>query len=152
MNLHTHFNQATMKAISFSFKLVLCTILIGLSTISCDKDDEPDVYYVKYKMESSTPYTGGELSVVFTSDKGNDEQVLINPNTSWETTIGPVEKGFTAEIYIVNRKGTEAMQIYSEIDVSKNGSPFAIKAYEGQVTPRVNRSTLSTGTKYTIDF
>ncbi len=115
-----------------SILIVSCGVVAGLS--SCLEDDDfptqNNYYYVKYEASVSAPYQLNRVSV--TTDKGSASYNGVGG--SWTGTYGPVSKGFKAKI------STSSYVAKTQISVSKNNGPFAIKA-----TGRM-------GASYTIDF
>jgi hypothetical protein len=120
--------------------ILVLTLLIGLSITSCDKDDESnpaDEYYVKYEVNSSTIYFGGKLDLTIRTEENEVLTLVINQRTLHETVIGPVEKGFNALMRVRAQGSTyEKLKQYTNIYVSKNGSPFALKKSDGSDEPR----------------
>lgn len=116
------------------------TLLIGLFTISCNNDDEPspsDEYYVKYEVNSSTIYLGGKLDLTIRTEKNEDLTLVINQRTLHETIIGPVSKGFNASMSVMAQGNTfDKLKLYTNIYVSKNGSPFSLKKSDSSDEPR----------------
>ena len=127
------------------------TLLIGSSMISCEKDDETnttDEYYVKYEVNSTTIYSGGKLDLTIRTEENEDLTLVINQRALHETIIGPVEKGFNASMDVMAQGNTyDKLKLYTNIYVSKNGSPFALKKSDGSDEPR-DFVQLS----YTIDY
>jgi hypothetical protein len=106
-----------------------------------------DEYYVKYEVNSSTKYIGYKLNVIYTNDKGNNNTIIVNSG-SWEGIIGPVKKYFNAKLNVkcdTDLYGT--LKLYTQISISKNGSPFALKNVDGSEIPRS-----SVFTNYQIDY
>jgi len=120
-------------------------LIFGFICIGCENGndngndngtDDSDEYYVKYNINSSTIYSGGKLNVIISSEK-NNVNIVINQRTSWETIIGPVKKGFNATLKVTADGETyNRLTLYTQISVSKNGSPFALKKIDGSDTPR----------------
>ena len=74
--------------------------------------------------------------------------ITINQRNLWETIIGPVSKGFNASMRVKATGETyDKLKIYTNIYVSKNDSPFALKKSDGSDTPRDNVQI-----NYTIDY
>ena len=71
--------------------------------------------------------------------------LTINQNALWETIIGPVQKGFNATLKVSSQYYD--LKLYTNIYVSKNDSPFALKKIDGSDTPRD-----SVQISYTIDY
>ena len=111
-------------------KICALIMLLGFINYGCDKEDSHE-YYVKYKINSTTVNTGGELNVIINSENNKQMTLIIDQNTKWEMTIGPVSKGFNAKIRGSNRTGTSQLRIYTEIQVSEDDRPFATKAFDG---------------------
>ena len=110
---------------------------------SCKKNtatiESNDQYYVKYEVNSSTIYTGRKLEVLLRSDNNQIIKDTINARSPWEMTIGPVNRGFNANIQvneIVDNYGHLTLQ--SQISISKNSSAFALKASDNSSTPRTS--------------
>ena len=78
-------------------------------------------------------------------------ELLINQKQTWETTIGPVKKGFQANLK-VTKQGWDGqtvenhLKLYLRIEVSKNNGPFAMKQLNGSETPRATAEI-----KYTVE-
>ncbi|ATL47213.1 hypothetical protein COR50_08475 [Chitinophaga caeni] len=134
-------------------KLLLCIITCAILNISCKKESQgdslnSDEYYVKYEVNSSTIYTGGKLSVILNAENNQAFTFTINTRSAWETIIGPVKRGFKASLN-VNEIGNNYghLKLFTQISVSKNDSPFALKKINSSDTPRI-----STQIDYTIDY
>ena len=128
-------------------------VSIGITIISCEKDNnninnDSDEYYVKYKVNSTTIYSGAKLDVTINTENNQNIILLVNQDTQWETVIGPVQKGFNATLKAIATGETyNKLKLYSEIHVNKNDSPFALKEIDGSDTPRD-----SVQISYTIDY
>ena len=124
-------------ALSWMFLMTIGTINYSCDN-KCDNDIVPhDVYYVKYEVKSSTIYTGGKLDVIINTENNKDMTLIINKNALWETVIGPVQKGFNASLDVSSPTETyNKLKLYTNIYVSKNDSPFALKKSDGSDTPR----------------
>jgi len=90
-----------MKRCSFFSFLFLLAICFS----ACDKGNTEqnvaDEYYVKYEMNSSSlPYTGGTQSITINAENNKEMNFVINTGTPWETVIGPVKKGFNAQLML----------------------------------------------------
>jgi hypothetical protein len=135
---------------NFNFAKMFCMKLLRLKLIAllfltviagCTKETDPssyvaDEYYVKYKVNSSTIYSGGSLTVIFTNDK-NITTLTIPQREDWEVIVGPVSKSFEANMRVIANGNThDKLKLYTAIEVSKNGSPFALKAINGSDIPR----------------
>lgn len=127
-------------------------LAFSIINIGCNKKDAdikvPDEYYIKYEVSSNTIYYGGKLDVTINSETNKPVTITINQRTLWETLIGPVQKGFNATLNVTAIGQThDKLKLYTNIYVSKNGSPFALKKIDGSDTPRDNVSV-----NYTIDY
>ena len=126
----------------------------GMINSACTKSEkideisDSDEYYVTYQVSSSTIYYGGKLDVIISTESNNNLALIINEKQLWETIIGPVKKGFIAKLK-VNAQGNtyNHLRLYTNIYVSKNGSPFALKKTDGSDTPRD-----AVQLNYTIDY
>ena len=125
-------------------------VTIGISLPGCNKenDDDTDEYYVKYEVDSSTIYSGGKLDVTLNSETNQAMTITIDQRTLWEVVIGPVRKGFNATMNVSAIYEThDKLKLYTNIYVSKNNGPFALKNSDGSDIPR-DSVTIS----YTIDY
>jgi hypothetical protein len=126
---------------------LVCVIIvaIGLFTPGCNEKEEPDEYYVKYAVSSNTIYSQLTLYTTVNNENNVDLNYTFYAGAPWEKIIGPVQKGFNAtlEVSCVDAELLIGLEIY----VSKNDSPFAIKASDsnGQY-----RKSAQLG--YTIDY
>jgi hypothetical protein len=103
---------------------------------------------VKYKVSSTTIYSGAKLDVTINTENNQNITLIVNQGTQWETVIGPVQKGFNATLKAIATGETyNQLRLYSEIHVNKNDSPFALKEIDGSDTPRD-----SVQISYTIDY
>lgn len=124
----------------------ILTLLFGVFIVSCDKENESepednnspsDEYYVKYEVNSSTIYTGGKLDMTIRTEEDKNLTLVIDQRKLHETIIGPVEKGFVASMSVTAQGNTyDKLKLYTNIYVSKNGSPFALKKSDGSDEPR----------------
>jgi hypothetical protein len=142
-------------------KFIVFVLWLSYGNLGCNKDDTtndtttnntpqtfPDTYYVKYIVRGSTIYSGSKMNKQFTTEKNNNMSIVIDQNSTKSTTIGPVSKGFKATLSIVAIGNThDKLKLYTEIQVSKNNDPFAVKAINNSDTPR-DEVTLN----YTIDY
>lgn len=126
-------------------------VTFGILNFGCDDGNEisvSDEYYVKYEVNSSTIYSGGKLNVTLNAENNTTMTITINTRTQWEAVIGPVQKGFNATLNVSKEGAADSqLQLYTQISVSKNGSPFALKKIDGSDTPRN-----SVQINYTIDY
>lgn len=125
-------------------------ITIILLCFSCSKkiDTNNDQYYVKYQVNSTTIYYGGTLNVLLKSEDNQTKNFTINTRTPWEATIGPVNKGFSANLNVREiETNYDQLKIQVKISVNKNGSPFVLKQSDENNTPRTSAQI-----SYTIDY
>jgi hypothetical protein len=148
--MHTKSNgQWWRKSLIWGFILAIGIINFGCEK-KCDIDDSEEYaeYYVKYEVSSTTIYYGGKLDVILNSEKNQETAYIINQRQTWEAIIGPVQKGFVATLK-VNATGNtyNQLRLYTNIYVSKNGSPFALKNSDGS---DIRRDEVQLN--YTIDY
>jgi hypothetical protein len=133
--------------------VLLAVIVVSLSLLSgCKKeetsDNTVDEYYVKYDVNSTTIYSGGKLNVNLNDENGGKKSFSIDQRALWSIVIGPVQRGFKADMAVdAINGGNNQLRLYTNIYVSKNGSPFALKATDGSDTPRD-----AVQISYTIDY
>lgn len=128
--------------------LFLLLMLSSVLVFSCGKSDDtkPDVeeikefYYVKFEASVSTSHIPTTYITVNTDSGINEFEVA----KTFEEIFGPVSKDFRAEID-VESKGAGWAETTARIYISKNNSPFALKAYKNVSGSKVNLS-------YKIDF
>jgi hypothetical protein len=126
------------------FKTLIYSIFLSTIVIfsGCKKDPTAiDEYYVKFNVNSSTIYSNGKLDVNINNENNQPQSFSIDTKKAWEVTIGPVNKGFSAGVTVgeaTNNHGK--LTLKGQILVSKNGSPFAVKANDDSGTPRVSMS------------
>ncbi len=114
--------------------------LFAFFLVGCEKEELKDDYYVKYSVSSSTIYYGGKLDVT-TSSASGDQLFNVNQRVKWETTIGPVKKGFVTSLKI-KKQGWDGiatenhLSINAKIELSKNGSPFYLVKNDDSSVPR----------------
>lgn len=129
-------------------KKVILVILIALVSISCSKENDiNDEYYVKYEVSSTAIHFGGKLNVVLNSETNQDMNITINKRQKWEVIVGPVGKGFDANLKATSVGQDNWLRLYTNIYVSKNESPFALKMSDGSDEVRQ-----SVGIGYSIDY
>lgn len=143
--------MAEKKHSSFKrfFYSITLLIVIGISFLNCSRDDsENDEYYVKYEVNSSTLYSGTTLNVKVNDVNNQQTSFVIKTKTPWETTVGPVRKGFDANITVSEiNTNYGRLTLQTKISVSKNNGPFAIKHNDDSTSPRTQVQS-----SYKIDF
>lgn len=148
--------QEYRNSIANSSSLIMFSAFIfflSCMNLSCKKDENQqqtvaDEYYVKYIISSSTIYSGGKLNLIIKTEKNLNTSTIIDQKIKSETIIGPVSKGFNAKMSATAAGNTyDKLKLYTEIHVSKNNNPFALKNTNGSDTPR-DQVELS----YTIDY
>lgn len=129
--------------------ILVFILLIIVTNYGCKKDlVNSDEYYIKYEVNSSTIYSGGKLNVVLKDENNQDKNTTINTRSLWENVIGPVKKGFAANLSVSevgNNNGQ--LKLYAQISISKNGSPFALKKDDNSDVSRT-----SVQINYTINY
>lgn len=80
--------------ISWSYKISIIgiIIIIGYSTLSCEKEPASE-YYVKYEVNSSTIYQNGKLDMTRRTEENEDLTLVVNQRTLHEIIIGPIQRG-----------------------------------------------------------
>lgn len=110
----------------------------------CDCEEAVDEYYVRYEVISTTANNAYTLHATVNNEKNNDVSFTFAAGSQWGTIIGPVQKGFNASLGL---SAPTTIIFHLNIYVSKNESPFAIKANDNSETAR-DSGQLS----YTIDY
>jgi hypothetical protein len=138
-----------MKKSFFPLNILLLIISFGLSSSGCKKDEtNNDEYYVKYEVKSSTIYYDGTLNVILNTENYQNKNITIDTRSPWENVIGPVKKGFEANLSVNEIESNYGhLKLYTQISVSKNGSPFAVKQSDNSDIPRT-----SVQIHYTINY
>ena len=107
------------------FGLFALVIALLTSIVSCDKSEDPDVYYVKYKV-----YENAEnLEIEHVSVNTENGIQRLYGDSDFEVIVGPVGKGFEASM-VVEGSGLMEEYVFIEILVSVNDGPFALKLQE----------------------
>jgi len=96
----------------------------GMFIISCEKENEPDEYYVKYEVNGSSQLTVKRTKHTTINGVDNIELVFDFKDREWEKIIGPVQNGFNATLEV---SCDYDLILNCSIYVSKNDSPFALK-------------------------
>ncbi len=116
-----------MKQIVF-----LIIVAFGVINFGCDKcecDENTDEYYIKYAVGvESGRVSNVPIDMVIRNE--HDEMTPYSDTDAWTITLGPVKKGFTALISVgidQNNWFGDAI-LLPKIYISKNDSPFALKA------------------------
>jgi len=130
---------------SFLFLLAICFSSCDNESVEQNATDE---YYVKYEMNNSTsPYIGGTVNTTINAEDNKENIFVLNTSAAWETVIGPVKKGFNAQLKVNSSSNYYGyLKLNVKISVSKNGSPFALKKNDektGETSIQIN---------YTIDY
>lgn len=120
-----------------------------LSFVSCDKDNDiantqssenKDEYYVRYEVRVKTSHIP-TTHITVNTDSGIKK---FEASKTFEEIFGPVGKDLCAEIDVLVEWGGYSETTVS-IYVSKNDSPFALKAHKSVTGSKVNLS-------YQIDY
>lgn len=131
-------------------KKLIFIFLSVLAFASCSKEEEgmevenPDEYYVKYEAKGQNTLGRGTIYITYRGEDSKNETVEMSFGGRREITIGPVAKGFNCRIELSS--SSPNLNLYSKIFVSKNNSPFAIKANDEVGAP------LNTVLTYAIDY
>lgn len=113
-------------------KLLFCSISVTLLMSSCSffSSDLPQQggnsdnseYYVQYSIKSTYAYYYfGDI--YYAAEHGTQCAEKGRTVKSWSVIVGPVKRGFRASVRYDSGVASEV-----KIEVSKNGSPFALKA------------------------
>ena len=82
------------------------------------------------------------------NEKNLNTTLSINTKSKWEAVVGPVKKGFKANIEVSEAGNNHGkLTLSTQISVSKNNGPFALKAIDDSDDPRTIVQL-----SYTIDF
>jgi len=155
MNCNRELKTTHLKAKVWGYKGLVLGLIVALGFVNfgckkeCDiSDDNSAVYYVKYEISSSTIYSGGKLDVILNKEDNTDLSLSIYQNRLEEIVVGPVKKGFNATLGAKSPTETNNhLRLYTNIYVSKNDSPFALKETNGSDLPRD-----SVQIRYIIDY
>lgn len=110
-----------------SLKLFLLFIFLTLGPVFSSCMKEP--FYVKYEIDSSTIYFGGELTVMIKDESNETKSYTVNQRERWEIIIGPVGSGFTANLKAQAIGEThDKLKLYPSIYLSLNDGPFTLEA------------------------
>jgi len=118
--------------------LSLSAILIFCNSCKKEESTPDDEFYVKYDFEYTTLRGRFETLVVEYKD-ANGNMKSTELSGFFETTIGPVKKGFQAEIIASNKYPRDFeyhLKLKLKIFTSKNNGPFAEKAVNDSSDPR----------------
>ena len=122
MNCDKDLKHSKSKSQWWRLGLILVFIVtIEIINYSCEESDE---YYVKYEVISDSPTVGRTLHTTINTEDDENGTFTFGSSTDWETTIGPVQRGFNA---ILEVSSDYEVFVYPRIYVSKNNSPFALK-------------------------
>lgn len=118
---------------------------IGLNSCSNDEPSSKDSYYVKYEVKTTSQYYYSDVTIQVTTENGVEKKVV---SRDWEGTFGPISKE-TPIILNVTHDGQyyviEKSSFNGRISISKNNSPFVLKAENSSNGKPLNMT-------YTIDF
>jgi len=106
--------------------------------LGCAKSDPTDnsQYYVKYIVNGGASYplvtsTTSGLKVNLTNEKNAVDEYIRGNSTDYEFSIGPVKKGFTANITATRYPALVSSNLFIkpklQIFVSINNGPFVLK-------------------------
>lgn len=144
LNLRHSKSQAQWWCMGLIWGIIITIGIISFGC-QCDCEEATDEYYVKYEINCIHLVAGHVNAEIIISAENKDLTFTFDELTTWETTIGPVQKGFKATLEV--NTSNEMILLYTNIYVSKNDSPFALKASDGSEVPR---STVQLN--YTIDY
>lgn len=110
----------------FKRLMVGALILVSMPLLTaCDNDDEPlQDYFVNYTVTFDPEK---QVDINYTGADGKNQIVQTkNENGKFQTTVGPVKKGFEAELVVSYSNGGPAASL--QIDVKHGEEPFVTKA------------------------
>ena len=118
--------------------LLLSAILLFCNSCKKEESTPDDEFYVKYDFEKTISV--GRIVTLVVEYKDADGNIRqTETKGGFETTIGPVKKGFQAEIIARDKypQSTEYhLRLKLKIFTSKNNGPFAEKAVNDSSDPR----------------
>ena len=111
------------------FLLWAAAITVFLAAAGCGKEPKDSSYYVKYTGETSTVHMV-ETTYTVATDTGLDTYKTTGFGSDYSVTVGPVGRGFRAEISCAivgeSEYGVKSQRV--TIEVSRDGEPFAQKS------------------------
>lgn len=136
-----------LKQISkFLTLLSLSTILIFCNSCKKEESTPDDEFYIKYKFEMRT-LAGRTENIIIDYNEEDGQNRQTETKGDFETTIGPVSKGFQASLSPKDKNPLQFeyhLKLNLKIFVSKNNSPFAEKAVNESSDPRTSASLIYT--------
>mgnify|MGYP000919489238 CR=1 FL=1 len=133
-------------------KLFISVFIVAIGIVNfgcqCDCEEATDEYYVKYEINSVHLVGGSTQAEIIISAENKDLTFNIADFSSWETTIGPIQKGFNARLEV--NVSNAVVLLYTYLYVSKNDSPFALKASGGSESIDDPKSNVQIS--YKIDY
>lgn len=137
----TSINSRLLQRLAWALILTIGIISFGCQ---CDCEEATDEYFVRYEVISTRANNAYTLQATVNNEKNNDVSLTFAAGSQWATIIGPVQKGFNASLAL-----SAPTEIIFDLNiyVSKNGSPFAIKANDSSETGRASGQL-----SYTIDY
>lgn len=127
--------------------VLLAILAFGIINSGCEKCDcNSDEYYIKYAagVQSNSIWVPIDIEI----RNENDQITPYSDTDTWNITLGPVKKGFTASISVeLNKDFLGDAILTANIQVSKNDGPFAVKA-SGESANENDPVQI----EYTIDF
>ena len=121
-----------MKKLGLVNFILLVMAVVSLSSCGGDDrhDDEPEIYYVRYSIGVEP---GCDAMISYSDVDGNNTIRQICHSGSIEVTVGPVMRGFDADVtgnQIIDDE--YKFPQWMRIDVSRNGKPFVMKKYRSE--------------------
>ena len=87
-------------------------------------------YYIRYEAQRELPAEGG-IQISYTTAEGKSKTVRMPSTDRFSTVIGPVGKGFTAQLYASGYGGSDLKGVYTRIYVCRGSEPFVLTASHG---------------------
>jgi len=138
--------------LSLLFVLALTQFLF-LSSCSDDSvtadQTSNDEYYVKYEIDcKNSIYRGRKMTLKHRNEENAHETSEMEQYEQREIVIGPVKRDFNASLILKSQSSDNYhLKLNLKIAVSKNNSPFALKASDLS-----NESRSEARLEYTIDY
>lgn len=122
---HTYKHKKMKHIIAFSL------LLMSFVLTACEKEDDNRLcYYIRYEAQRELPAEGG-IQISYTTAEGKSKTVRMPSTDRFSTVIGPVGKGFTAQLYASGYGGSDLKGVYTRIYVCRGSEPFVLTASHG---------------------
>lgn len=106
--------------------LRLLLLVFSVSVVACDNDEPQSAgerYYVRYTAIADPER---QIDMYFTDENGNNTLIQSSrPDGKFEYCVGPVSKGFNAELVASYSDGGAVL--FLSIEVANGSEPFVLK-------------------------